>query len=165
MTLPMDKSLIVREIIKKIESDLAVMSQAAHSAHEAATEKENQGEGKYDMRAVEASYLAGAQSKRALEMQEMIRHYQQMDLRDFGGPGSTSAVSALIELESEGRHARYFLVEREGGFNVTVQGLEVQVLSVHSPLGEELVGRGPQESFEILLKNGRVRAYKLRSLS
>jgi transcription elongation GreA/GreB family factor len=159
----MEKSLILREIIRHIEGDLRVMTDAALSAHAAATDKDNQGEGKYDMRAVEASYLAGAQSKRAAELQGVIQQYRQMPLPSFNQEAS-SAVSALLELESEGRTLYYFLVEREGGFTLKIDGQEVQILSIQSPLGAALVGRQVGEDFEVLMGNGRRREFAVLSL-
>jgi transcription elongation GreA/GreB family factor len=160
----MDKALIIREIVRRIEHDLQVMTEAAKAAHAAATDEDNQGEGRHDMRAVEASYLAGAQSKRAAEMQALIHHYRNLELRSFEKKDATSAVSALMDVECEGRQTRYFLVDREGGFSVKLDGPEVQVLSVHSPLGAELVGRVQGEDFEVTLGNGRKRDYTVVSM-
>jgi hypothetical protein len=159
-----DKSKIVREILVKLEADLEVLVASAKAAHTAATHEESKAEDKYDTRGLEASYLAGAQSKRALEIQGMIQDYRKIEMHDFG-PDSTAAVTALVEAESEGRRSLYFLARRGGGYGVRVDGREVNVISVTSPLGEELVGRGVGEEFEVTLANGTRRDYEIVSLS
>ena len=52
----MPKSRIIRDICALLESQLTVMQTAAKEAHQNATGDETRSEGKYDTRAIEASY-------------------------------------------------------------------------------------------------------------
>ena len=60
----MNKRDLLNLFANKIAEDLLVMTKAALAAHEAATHSESKAEDQYDTRGLEASYLAGAQSKR-----------------------------------------------------------------------------------------------------
>ena len=61
----MSKSRIIRDVCSLLEGQLAIMQAAATEARQNATGEETKSEGKYDTRAIEASYLAGAQSAQA----------------------------------------------------------------------------------------------------
>lgn len=160
----MDKAKIVSEILQKLESDLANLVASAKAAHTAATHEESKAEDKYDTRGLEASYLAGAQSKRAAEIQSMISDYRNLELKPFKA-GATVAVGALVEVEHQGKASSYFLCLRGGGYAVTVDAKNVNVISVTSPLGEELVGRKVGEEFEVTLANGTRRDYEIIALA
>ena len=66
----MDKRKIIEAIRRQLEKDLNVLKEAALIAYEAATNEESKPENEYDTRALEASYIAGAQAKRAGELEE-----------------------------------------------------------------------------------------------
>lgn len=156
----MNKSKIVHEVLTLLETDLAHLLASAKAAHIAATHEESKAEDKYDTRGLEASYLAGAQSKRAAEIQAMIQDYRMIELLDFA-PTATAAVTAIVEVECDGKRSSYFLSRRGGGYSLTIDGKPVHVISVTSPLGEELVGRRVGEEFEVVLGKGPPRAYEI----
>ena len=66
----LDKAKLVETILKSLEKDLEVLREAEKSTREAATHEESKPENEYDTRGLEASYLAGAQSKRIIETEE-----------------------------------------------------------------------------------------------
>ena len=68
----MNKKQIIKSFEEQIAQALSVMTQAALHAHEAATHGESKAEDQYDTRGLEASYLAGAQSRRAMELEEAL---------------------------------------------------------------------------------------------
>ena len=160
----MDKALVVQEIIKKLETDLEVLVTSAKAAHDAATHEESKAEDKYDTRGLEASYLAGAQSKRAAEIQAMITEYRRADLGTFTAR-TPIAVTALVEVEGEGKRSWYFLTGKGGGDSVKVGGHSIHVISVHSPVGAELVGRTVGEEFEVRLASGQRRDLEIVDVS
>jgi transcription elongation GreA/GreB family factor len=162
------KALILEKLIAGLEADLATLLTSAREAHDAATNEEGRAEDQYDTRGLEASYLAGAQSRRAAELQDLIQRYKLLDLRAFT-PQDSIAITAVVEVESQGRRSLIFLVPTLGGNTVTVDGKTIQILSSASPLGQELIGRVPANAedaeFEIELSGSKVREYKILSVS
>ena len=153
------KKKILGLVVESLEKDLQVLTHAAQVAREAATHEESKAEDKYDTRGLEASYLAGAQAKRAAEIQELIRYYHFMDLPDFS-KDSTVAATALVELEASGKKLLCFVVPKGGGLTVQLGSVPVQVITPVSRLGEELIGRSVEDEFELAVA-GSVREYRI----
>lgn len=66
------KKKLIELICAQLEKDLQTAIAAAVATYEAATHEESKPENEYDTRGLEASYLAGAQSKRAGEIEELL---------------------------------------------------------------------------------------------
>lgn len=159
----MNKQAIVEKIKTKLSEELGYLTKAAIAAHEAATGEESKAEDQYDTRGLEASYLAGAQSQRAAEVQKTLALYQSLEIAQFS-PTDRIAATALMELESERKRAMYFLAPYGTGMTIEVDGITIQVITAQSPLGEELLGRRAGDLVEIELRNG-IREYKVRSVA
>ncbi|ETX01119.1 MAG: hypothetical protein ETSY1_08630 [Candidatus Entotheonella factor] len=137
----LDKSTLVRAIIDQLNANLALLMNAAKSAHDVATNEENIADNKYDTLSLEASYLAQGQANRAQEVRLAIDAYQQLPLRQFDAD-SVIGVSALVILEAEdGSHTTVFLGPQAGGLKVETNGREVVVITPNSPLGKGLLGK------------------------
>ena len=74
--------------------------QSARSAHAEATHEQSKAENKYDTRALEASYLAGGQSLQAAEIEQSIRQFESLEVREFEEAGTRLDVGALVRLEA-----------------------------------------------------------------
>ena len=148
LTGPMDKKALLQLFTEKVAGDLHVMTQAAIAAHEGATHAESKAEDQYDTRGLESSYLAGAQSKRALELEATLGLFRFIDLRVFT-LATPIAATAVIELASDGKHARYFFMPKGGGMSVTFQGHSVLIVTPQSPLGEAILGRKVGDAIEV----------------
>ncbi|WP_089938171.1 GreA/GreB family elongation factor [Candidatus Entotheonella palauensis] len=141
MSSELDKSHIVRVIVEKLHANLALLMNAAKSAHNVATHEENIADNKYDTLSLEASYLAQGQANRAQEVRLAIDAYQHLSLQQFDAD-SAIGVSALAILEAEdGSHMTVFLGPHAGGLKVEAHGREVVVITPSSPLGKELLGK------------------------
>ena len=79
----MDKVKLIHEIRKSLEKDLEVLKEAERATREAATHEESKPENEYDTRGLEASYLAGAQSKRITETEELLVIFKHIELKYF----------------------------------------------------------------------------------
>src|SRR3954467_10272478 len=108
-----DKKALLRDLESQAATALGVLRQAALAAHEAAVHAESKAEDQYDTRGLEASYLAGAQSKRALELEELMALFRHIDILAFG-PTTPIAATALVEARSE-ETVFYYLVMPKGG--------------------------------------------------
>ena len=102
-----DKRALLAAVIARLEADLAGVRSAALASREAAIGEESKPENEYDTRALEAGYIASAQSKRASEIAEQIAIYRRLELKDFA-PDDAVDSGALVELERDGRYSTRF---------------------------------------------------------
>ncbi len=155
----MDKQRLVAAFIALLESDLAAAKEAALATYEAATHEESRPENEYDTRGLEASYLAGAQAKRAGEIEEVLSLFRTMEFKGLLA-GEPVQAGALVEVEANGRRSHLLLMPKGGGFSLGFAGQVVQIITPVSLLGEALVGLKEGEVAEIEI-NGAVREYEI----
>jgi transcription elongation GreA/GreB family factor len=136
----MNKHLLVKKIIERLTAELAVYYRAAQFSRAEATHEQNKAESKYDTRGLEASYLARGQSKQAAELENAITTYQEFKIRKFA-PDEAIHNGALVELDQDGDHNFYFIGPCAGGTEVIQDKREVMVITLQSPLGEQLKGK------------------------
>jgi hypothetical protein len=134
-----DKKKIVALILLQLQNDLAALKAATLATYDAATNEESKPENQYDTRALEASYLAGAQAKRLAEIEDLLFLYQGVALRSFGQE-DTVDLTALVQLGNGSRQQWVFLMAKGGGLKVQLDGTFVQTVTPESPLGEALMG-------------------------
>ncbi len=149
------KARVIEAIIARTHEELETLISAARAAHEAATHEESRAEDQHDTRGLEASYLAGAQSERALELErQLVQLKRMLPPRSFS-PTDPIVAGALVELEQVGRPGHKarrtvcLVVPQGGGFSVTIESVSVQLLTMGSPLGEAIIGRKAGEIVEI----------------
>ncbi len=135
----MNKKKLIEHICEILEKDLVALKAAALETYAAATGEESQPENQYDTRALEASYLAGAQSKRVVEIESSLNAYKLMELKKFDVT-TPIASSALVELELNGKKNIIFLVAVGGGLTINFDSKSLQVITTKSPLGDALIG-------------------------
>lgn len=159
----MDKIQILAELIRTTESEIAILAQAAEATRLAATHEESRAEDSHDTRGLEASYLAGAQAARVVQLKQQLIHYK--NLAEIGAPkNGVIAIGALVDLRAEdGRESRCLIVPQGGGVSLSVLGKTVQIITPQSPMGEALIGRKAGEDFEIDA-GGRRRDYEIVSV-
>lgn len=133
------KSQLLNLIRAQLKSDLKAAIEAAVATYEAATHEESKAENEYDTRGLEASYLAGAQSKRAGEIEELLSICNQLSDEDLP-PHSPIQTGALAELDLEGRSKTVFILPKGGGMTFKIDGRSIQVITPVSPLGQAVIG-------------------------
>lgn len=135
----MDKNKLIAHIRSELEKELAVLKESERATREAATHEESKPENEYDTRALEASYLAGAQSKRITETEELLTIFKHLKPKSFTKDDPISA-TALVETKLNGKFNYFFMMSKGGGTQVTFEQKRIQVLTPSSPLGEALLG-------------------------
>lgn len=150
----MNKRALIRKIITQLTSDLETYVRAARASHYEATHEQSKAENKYDTRGLEASYLAGGQSRQAAELEASIAAFEKLDGRAWA-PGQPIELGALVELEGAGERTLYLIGPRAGGTEVTHQKREVLVITLQSPLGEQLRGRQQGDVLQLTLGGAR----------
>jgi transcription elongation GreA/GreB family factor len=153
---PETKAALVDALRAKLEAELSTMRRAAKDAREAATHEEAKPENDKDTRALEASYLAGAQAARVRDLEASLKAIAQMNLLAFEG-GRAIQSSAVVTLEDEEEvKTVFFVAPVGGGIALTLGEAPVQVVTPQSPLGQMLLGRTQGDVIEMRGK-GRVR--------
>ena len=151
----MDKTALQQAILAELQAELTLLTEAANTARDEATNEESRAEDKYDMRSQSAAYLAAGQAKLASEIADAIAAYQALPVRRFN-PGEPVATGALVTLETRNRHSWYFLGPQHGGLEVRLNGTSVMVVTAASPLGRQLLGRNVGETVALPGRPGPV---------
>lgn len=161
-----NKKEIVAAIQARLERELEVITREALAAHEAATHEESRAEDSHDTRGIESSYLAGAQAKKAAEIQQQILIYKFLKVKVFSKK-DLIAPTAVVEIESVGPSSKksvYFIAPGGGGLAAGMKipngSDQLQILTPVSPLGEELIGRKVGDTVEIEAQGG-MREYEI----
>ncbi len=136
----MDKSALRQAIIVALEDELTLLTEAANTARDEATNEESRAEDRFDMRSQSAAYLAAGQAKLASEIGAAIPAYRTLALRTFA-EGEPVAMGALVTLDAKGKRTHYFFGPLHGGVEVKVGETTVMVVTGASPLGRQLLGR------------------------
>ncbi len=149
----MNKSALIDEIIKALQSELETYIRAAKASHQEATAEENRAENKYDTRGLEASYLAAGQANKVAELEDAIGDFEDLKTKSFDD--SSIDVGALVELDQDGDKNFYFIGPFAGGTEITSEACEVLVITPQSPLGSQLQGRQQGERVELTLAGAK----------
>ena len=142
-----DKRAVITKIRAVLAKEIDVLRQSAASAREGATHDQAKPESDKDTRAIEASYLAGAQSARVRVLEAADKRLEFQELRDFK-PTDAVGPGALVDVEVDGKWSRYFLAEAAGGTKIEHDGVEIVVLTPEAPLAQSLLGKKTGETFE-----------------
>lgn len=151
-----DKKIILKKLIENLRNELVEVECAAKSTRDLVTADDLKSEGKYDTRAIEASYLASAQLKRVEEIKTDIQMLEEIELVR----ANKLQMGSLALIEYKGNERYYFLTSTSGGTMLTVDENTILVISVFSPLGNGALGLQAGESFEIETPK-EMRTYKI----
>lgn len=143
-------------------ADLAVLKKSAQAAHEAATHTESKAEDQYDTRGLEASYLAGAQSKRVLELEDLVALYRHVDVKAFAKTDPIAS-TACIEMVSEGKKHHYLMMPLGGGRQAQFDGKTIHVITPQSPMGEALLGKRVGDEIEVAIQR-KLKEYEITAV-
>lgn len=144
-----NKKQLKKLLLERLQSDLDATLQAATTAHEGATHSDAQAKSKYDTHGLELSYIAGSQYERARAMQTQIKLLEAFSLPLFA-EDEAAEIGALVTLRREAQSDLHFLLLQLGaGVSLSYEGVEVQVISPESPLGERLLGLSVGDSLRL----------------
>src|SRR3954447_23358978 len=136
----MNKRLLLKQIVAALNDSLTLLEKAARASHEEATHESSKAESKYDTRGLEAAYLAGGQARQAKEILDSIKLYETMAVKEFA-PDEPVDLTALVELDTDGARAIYFIGPKSGGLEIEHQRKEIMLITPQSPLGQNLMGK------------------------
>ena len=135
---PPSRELALTAIVDALRESVAKLESQAAVARDEATNEQSKQESKYDTRAIEAGYLAGAQSRRMLAVVS--------DLKRFASLSSSSNASEIVDgpclvglADEAGKVLYYFLGPGAAGLKVDVGGVQIMVITASAPLGKALL--------------------------
>lgn len=137
----MHKEELLQKVIASLASDLSILTEAAKTAHAAATHKECLPDNKYDTTGLEASYVAQGQANRAQEIRQALESYRTLALRPFD-EATPIRLTALVTIEADDGSCRdVFLGPDAGGLKLADGDAECIVITLESPMGSALLGK------------------------
>ena len=159
----MNKSELISHFCKELQKDLQSLKEFARATAEAATHEESKPENQYDTRALEASYLAGAQSKRIVDTEEFLACLKHLPVKSFS-PTDVIEAGAFLTLSLNDKEQYFFLAPLGGGFSTLFEGRRIQIITPSSPLGEALLGLR-QGEWAVVERNSDVLEYEILAVS
>lgn len=154
----MDKQLIVDFLIENISSELSKAQSALESTNSYKSSGDMKQEGKYDTRAIEAGYLAGAQQKRVKELEIELSTLKNMNPEVLKAKKMVS-IGSVVEVETQSGVYHYFISPAGGG--LTFQN--ISIITNSSPMGSELMQLEVGETFELETPSGN-REFEILSI-
>jgi transcription elongation GreA/GreB family factor len=151
-----EKRAFVDALLTKLDEELANMRRAAKDAREAATHEEAKPENDKDTRALEASYLAGAQAARVRELEGAIKAITGMPLLDLEGKAIQASALVTVTLEDEDlARTTFFVAPFGGGISLVVGDRTAQVVTPQSPRGALMLGKREGDVIEVRIADVR----------
>lgn len=156
------KKKIIDQLIEKARSELQIAESAFKATKEFKNSEEAKAEGKYDTRKTEAGYLAEAQGRRVEEIKLEMQALKEIPDSRYE-KNDEIAVGALVEIELNGKKRLYFLTATSGGNMIEADGMTIMVISVFSPIGNEILGLKLNDRFVLESPSGD-REYKITDI-
>jgi len=141
----MKKTIINETLLTELENDLRRLQAANKDASAGATNNETRAETKWDTCGLEASYLARGHAQQFKALAANVH-----ELRAFTSPSFKDLpidVGALVEVEQGGETMLFYLLPCGGGTELAVEGREVTVITLESPVGAALLGKCSGDSY------------------
>jgi hypothetical protein len=126
------KTQILEKLRQKLEQNYNEAMQIVSTTKSLVQSNEFKAESKWDTRAIEAGYLASAQSKRLKEIELELKQLE--NLHSLIEKASGVQAGSLLEWEDKW----YFFTIATGGIKLLIEGRSIQVLSLHSPLAQKI---------------------------
>jgi len=144
----MNKQVFFDALIDELNRELALAVSASKDAADYATNEESRADSQWDTQGLEASYLAAGQASQARVWVEAIEELT-VDRSEVLKTKILIAVGSLFECDLGGSAEWFFYSGVAGGQTVTVEGVEVTVITTQSPLAARVRGRKAGDSFKL----------------
>ena len=151
----MNKSLLIPQIIKYLQQELANCELAAANAHLAATDDQSIAETQYDTLAIESAYLAEGQSRRIIEFKAALQAFEQLS----GQKVATDIVTlgTLVQLNEDVKKQHWFFIApAAAGYRFSIDDKKITVITPNSPMGIALLGKQIDDEIEVLIGNNKL---------
>lgn len=143
------REAIRRQVLAALEEQRQLIARAVAEAASATTHADARQEGKYDTRAIETSYLAGAQAERLQDLAQKIQTIERIQLPAQKPDLPIRATSLICTEDDSGAELWYMILPGAGGLNVCADGVSVTILAPESPLGREFLGKSTGDEVSV----------------
>jgi transcription elongation GreA/GreB family factor len=133
------KKELLKKLILELEQDLEKAQIVAKDSRDAAINEESKPENEYDTRAIEASYLAGAQAHRVRDLEAQIQILRLTEPRLFKKDSAIDA-TALVHVLQDDEESWFFMLPQGGGKVIKWESKVISILTPQSPLAQEILG-------------------------
>ena len=145
----MTKKDVHQRFVEKLSAELEALTAAAKNSISMATDEAHHAESKYDTFSLESSYLARGQAQRVEELRVALDRLHAISVKELTRDSAIQHGS-LVQLESDAGNVRtLYFCPGGGGEQVTVDGVEVCIVTAASPLGKAVLGKRLGETLEI----------------
>lgn len=151
----MDKRAIHTALCETLAHQLRELRTSAAAAREGATHEEAKPENQYDTRALEQSYLAGAQAARVENLAAEVSFVDGFELPRLTGADPIVIGACVVVVDDDEEERRYYLCGAGGGIKLAVEGKTWMVVTPSSPLGQRLMGRAVGDMIEHVARGVR----------
>lgn len=145
--LGMKKETVAQALLGHLKDEFEKAQEVYENSRGASQEADMAQEGKYDTRAIEAGYLAGALKKRVDELEIDVKLIEE--LIEELPQGKKVQIGSLVELKFNNQTRHYFITPTAGGTMLNVDGNGLLVISVFSPIGNEVLDLEAGDIFDV----------------
>jgi len=146
-----DKAQIYQSFLNEMTNVYNDAVKAAEDAHATATHTESTAENKYDTFGLESAYLAHGQSQRVLQYQSDLLSLNNLNLPNLDA-SSSIIQGALVVIEDQNQVEKIVLLGPvAGGLTVSIEGKNISMVSISSPLGQKLLGSFEGDSIAVAI--------------
>ncbi|MBU6159741.1 MAG: hypothetical protein KGO50_01360 [Myxococcales bacterium] len=163
LSMPPTWRAVLQAIVERLGDELAVATAQVNIARDEATSEQSKAENKYDTRATEASYLAGAQNRRQLDLQKNLALFERLRASIPVARDAIDGPCLVAVRDGDGEEAWLFLGPAAGGTRVEVCGVAVVVVTPQAPQGRALMGAGVDDEVVVTDTGRRLTVVRIDS--
>ena len=156
-----EKETLLHFIINHLEKELEKVTSHALDSKSSTRGEQIKQESKYDTRAIEAGYLAGALSKRVEEVKIDLNKTKHF-LDNLPTPNGQVSLGSIVTLEDESNNfSTYFISPSIGGLVEKKSG--IHIISLHSPIAAAAITL-PEGSFFEVQSPKRLKEFSIKKV-
>jgi len=148
----MNKILFFNTLIDTLRKEALHAVKASQDAAEYATSEESRAESQWDTQGLEASYLVAGQAGQAKQWADAVEELQS-ERDDLLKTNTDVSLGALFKCDFGGSEEVFFFAGVAGGQVISMDHIEVTVITAQSPLAGRLRGHKVGDTFA--LPNGK----------
>lgn len=144
----MNKSLFFNALIDTLREEALHAVKASQDAADYATNEESRAESQWDTQGLEASYLAAGQAGQARQWAEAVEELQS-EREDLLKPNTDVSLGALFKCDIGGSEEVFFFAGVAGGQSISMDHMDVTVITAQSPLAARVRGLKVGDTFNL----------------
>ncbi len=157
----MNKKELIEDLLRQLNLELDKAKAAYKTAKSTTQDPDFKSESKWDTRSIEAGYLAGAQKVRVDELEMDVNAIEELATASLDKKPSVG-IGSLVEIKHNDAARKYFIAPAAGGYMINIEGEVALVISVFSPIGNEVLDLTDGDIFEVETA-GKTREYEVIS--